>query len=183
MMMRFSPVGHAAAAAAAAVSVGAVVWTTAAGADTRPDDLPALVERVSPAVVTILARQDRPDPERGAPFGPGSPFEEFFRRFGPPGGLPMPHGGRPDGAQPVGLGSGFVLDADGHIVTNNHVVDDAAEVIVRLGDDREFTAEVLGVDPETDLALLKVSADDLPHLTRRWASRSPSSRRPPRRPC
>jgi serine protease Do len=75
-----------------------------------------------------------------------------------------PNQGGPEGRQDgVALGSGFVMD-DGYIVTNNHVVDDAKEVKVRLADDREFDAEVIGTDPQTDLALIKIDAADLPEL-------------------
>ena len=69
-----------------------------------------------------------------------------------------------DGPDGVGLGSGFVIEADGYIVTNNHVVEDAAEVKVRLADEREFDAEVIGTDPQTDLALIKIDATGLPEL-------------------
>ena len=64
----------------------------------------------------------------------------------------------------MGLGSGFVLESDGYIVTNNHVVEDAAAVKVRLADDREFDATVVGTDPQTDLALIKIDATGLPQL-------------------
>jgi len=60
------------------------------------------------------------------------------------------------------LGSGFIVDADGYVVTNNHVVKDAEEIIVRLSDRRELPAEVVGTDPRSDVALLKVKADNLP---------------------
>ena len=116
----------------------------------------------------------------GSPFGPGSPFEEFFRRFGmPEGGMPMPAGpaGRPRHEQGVALGSGFVIDHDGYIVTNNHVVDHAETVKVRLSDDREFDAKVIGTDPQTDLALIKIDADDLPELAARRQRRRCASAR------
>ena len=103
----------------------------------------------------------------GSPFGPGSPFEEFFRRFGlPEGAIPTPpdQGGPEGHRNGVALGSGFVMESDGYIVTNNHVVDDAESVKVRLADDREFDAEVVGTDKQTDLALIKIDAKDLPVL-------------------
>ena len=150
-------------AAAGAMSLGLIAAAPAATAQTEPNRIADLVERVGPAVVTVLAEQ--PAPERGAsPFGPGSPFEEFFRRFGPPGGMPGPAPRSPRGRPAVGLGSGFVIEADGFIVTNNHVIDDASEISVRFNDGRQFEAAVVGVDPQSDIALLKVEADDLPYL-------------------
>ncbi|MDT8343581.1 MAG: Do family serine endopeptidase, partial [Thermohalobaculum sp.] len=157
-----------------ALAAAAIVWTPLARADTPPGAIADLVERVSPAVVTVLATPEAPAAVPGpgrAPFGEGSPFEEFFRRFGLPEGMPFPgmpeggpHGGPQDAPHGVSLGSGFVIEADGYIVTNNHVVEDAAKVTVRFPDEREFTAEVIGTDPQTDLALLKIDADGLPRL-------------------
>jgi serine protease Do len=131
-------------------------------AETRPGEIADLVERVSPAVVTVLAERDAPH-AAASPFGDGSPFGEFFRRFGFPDGPPMPErrGGRPA----TGLGSGFVIDAGGYIVTNDHVIDDATGIAVRFHDGRELDAELIGTDPQSDLALLRVEADDLPMLT------------------
>ena len=87
---------------------------------------------------------------------PGDPFYEFFRRFQNPG----PQGG--GDAMRRGVGSGFIVSADGYILTNAHVVDDAVEVTVKLTDNREFQAKVLGVDKRTDVALVKIDAKDLP---------------------
>ena len=157
-------------ATAIAAATGAwLAWTPVAGADTtEPGAIADLVERTSPAVVTILSTQEAPEvagmPE-GSPFGPGSPFEEFFRRFGMPEGMPAPQPQPDQGPRGIGVGSGFVIEDDGYIVTNNHVVADAAEVKVRLADEREFDAEVIGTDPQTDLALIKIDATGLPELT------------------
>ena len=113
----------------------------------------------------------------GEPFGPDSPFEEFFRRFGMP--RHAPSRSRPEGArgpqQGVALGSGFVVDHEGYIVTNNHVVDHAASVKVRFADDREFDAKVIGTDEQTDLALLKIDAGNLPQLVARRQRRGRAS--------
>ncbi len=99
---------------------------------------------------------------RGGPrIDPNDPFFEFFRRFqGPNGGMP----GLPDQGQRQvrGQGSGFIVGADGTILTNAHVVRDASTVIVKLTDRREFQAKVLGSDPKTDVAVLKIDAKDLP---------------------
>jgi serine protease Do len=154
------------AATAVAAATGAwLAWSPVAGADTAPGTVADLVARTSPSVVTVLSTQEDEMPSGGEalPFGPGSPFEDFFRQFGLPEGatpFPMP----PKGRQATGLGSGFVIESDGYIVTNNHVVDDAESVKVRLDDEREFEAEVVGTDPQTDLALIKIDAENLSAL-------------------
>lgn len=160
------------ATAVAAASAAWLTWTPLASADTlAPNAIADLVERVSPAVVTVLAtREDEPRQRRASPFGQDSPFEDFLRRFGLPDGPGMP--GSPFGQnapqqerpQGVAIGSGFVVEDDGYIVTNNHVVDEAESVKVRLSDDREYDAEVIGTDPQTDLALIKIDATGLPEL-------------------
>jgi serine protease Do len=123
-------------------------------------DFTALVERNAPAVVNITALTTAGSSSSGSdPFGgPGQEeIPEFFRRFfGPPGG-----GGPLDRDRESG-GSGFIISADGYILTNNHVVRGADEVTVRLTDRREFRADVIGTDPDTDIALLKVDAAGLP---------------------
>ncbi len=89
---------------------------------------------------------------------PNDPFFEFFRRFQGPGGSGQP----PQDQLVRGQGSGFIVGADGIIVTNAHVVRDAKDVTVKLTDRREFQAKVLGSDPKTDVAVLKIEAKDLP---------------------
>jgi serine protease Do len=154
---------------AIAAATGAwLAWTPLAGADTQePGAIADLVARTSPSVVTVLATQEAETGPAGQvdPFGPDSPFGDFFRRFGvPEGGMPVPP--QPEGGpRGIGVGSGFVIDGDGYIVTNNHVVDDATELKVRMSDDREFDAEVIGTDEQTDLALIKIDAGSLPELT------------------
>jgi len=88
-------------------------------------------------------------------------LEEFFRRFFPPDeDVPrIPYD------RPRSLGSGFVIEGNGYILTNNHVVEDADEVVVRFNDRRELTAELVGADPRSDLAVLKVDAEDLPTVS------------------
>ena len=116
-------------------------------------DFTALVKKNAPAVVNIStvgetrSRQGRSGNED---------LEEFFRFFGPPGSRPE----GPSAPRPRSLGSGFIISDDGYILTNNHVVDGAKEIIVRLSDRRELVAELVGADVRADLAVLKVEADD-----------------------
>jgi serine protease Do len=124
-----------------------------------------LVEEASPAVVNISTRQNLPQREVAAPGqmpdleGMPPMFREFFERNIPQ--MPRsPGGGRQREAQ--SLGSGFIISGDGYVLTNNHVVADADEIIVRLSDRSELEAKLIGADPRTDVALLKVEGKDLP---------------------
>ena len=159
-------------AVAAALQTGAAPAPALAAAPAVTMALPdfsQIVARNGPAVVNISvtgnSRAGGGMPElaqggRAAPFG-DDPFFEFFRRFQGPHG-PQERGGRDI---PIhGLGSGFIVSADGVIITNAHVVRDASEVIVKLTDRREFRARVLGSDPKTDIAVLKIDARNLPVL-------------------
>ena len=124
-----------------------------------PMDFSGIVERYGPAVVNIstTAHAQRTSMQ-GLPPGmsPDDPFSEFFKRF-------MPQMPQQRGDQIVrGLGSGFIVSADGLILTNAHVVDGAQEVNVKLTDRREFKAKVLGVDKQSDVAVLRISAKNLP---------------------
>jgi len=121
-------------------------------------DFSALVEQNGPAVVNISTttapvRTQMEIPQ--TPGDPGDPIQEFFRRFQ----IPMPQGGD---TPRRGVGSGFIVSADGYILTNAHVVDDASEVTVKLTDKREFKAKVIGVDRRTDVALVKIDSKNLP---------------------
>ena len=119
-------------------------------------DFSVLVEQYGPAVVNIstTARVHTQAQELQIPGEPGDPFYEFFRRFQ----IPVPEG---DTIR-RGVGSGFIVSADGYILTNAHVVDDASEVTVKLTDNREFNAKVIGTDRRTDVALVKIDAKSLP---------------------
>lgn len=119
-------------------------------------DFAEIVQRVGPAVVHISV-ESKVNASRNAPFGnidPDDPFFEFFRRF-------MPHQ-MPQDRIVRGMGSGFIVSADGYVYTNAHVVDGAEKVTVKLTDQREFQAKVVGIDKATDVALLKIDADGLP---------------------
>jgi serine protease Do len=118
-----------------------------------------LIEEVSPAVVNIQTTGERE--VRGQQpfqfrFPDGSPFDEYFRRF-----FDQPFGEmQPRSRRFSAQGSGFIVDPSGFIVTNNHVVDEAGEITVILHDGTHYTAEVQGSDPQTDLAVLKIEADE-----------------------
>jgi len=128
-------------------------------------DFTELVADNSPAVVNIstLQKQKRigslkiPDHFKIPEMPEGMPFEDLLKKyFGHPD-----IGEQPD-SEAQSLGSGFIIDADGYILTNNHVVEDAEEIIVRLSDRRELKATVVGTDKRSDIALLKIDADHLP---------------------
>ena len=133
-----------------------VPWSPAAGfAD--------LIEQVSPAVVhvavsgVVSSRTQAPQFN----FPEGSPFEEFFEQF-----RNQQPSDEPEKSRPLGIGSGFIISADGYIVTNNHVISDADEIVVTMTSGEEYIAELKGTDSKTDLALLKLSnVDNLPYVT------------------
>jgi len=162
----------AALALATTLALGALVPHTAhaaqpvAGAAPRVElpDFTELVERVGPAVVNIRTLERAGS--RSAGNGQVDPsVEELFRRFGipMPGGRNAPRGGGGDDEpQQRGVGSGFILSADGYVMTNAHVVDGADELLVTLTDKREFKAKVIGHDKRTDVAVVKIDATGLP---------------------
>ena len=120
-------------------------------------DFVSLVETQGPAVVNISVTGKA---EAGdGPNGAMPDIPELFKRFG----IPQPMPGNP-GTMPErhGVGSGFIISADGYVLTNAHVVADAKEVVVKLTDKREFTAKVMGVDRKTDVGLIKIEASNLP---------------------
>ncbi|VWC43006.1 trypsin-like peptidase domain-containing protein [Burkholderia lata] len=136
-----------------------------------PVDFPAIVDRYGPAVVTVMTAA--PDQQTGGPsfaiLDPDDPLAAFFRRDAPPpaqGPQAQAQAPAPDTAPRAvsGSGSGFIVSADGLILTSAHVVDDATDVTVRLTDRREFKATVLAVDPQSDVAVLRVNATKLPFV-------------------
>ncbi|MDD5176948.1 MAG: DegQ family serine endoprotease [Sterolibacterium sp.] len=141
-----------------------LVSLTAVAQTKELPDFTDLVEKQGAAVVNISTTQIIRS-NRGHPFGQQMPFDEddpafdLFRRFFPHQQPGMP---REQERESRSLGSGFVISADGHILTNAHVVDGADEVSVKLIDKREFKAKVLGTDKRTDIALLKIEATGLP---------------------
>jgi serine protease Do len=121
-------------------------------AATTPGSFSELAKKASPSVVNISTVKVIKGREIAPmPFGPDDPFKEFFDRF---------FGGQlPKDFRQRSLGSGFIIDKDGLILTNNHVVEKTDEIKVKLADEREFKAEIIGRDPKTDLALIRIKAD------------------------
>lgn len=143
-----------------AVASGLAPQTTVA--TTQLPDFVQLVEKYGKGVVNISTVREARVVEGADPFGFDERHAEIFRRFG----FPFPFGGSPrQEPERRGTGSGFIISADGLILTNHHVVDGADEIKVRLTDNREFTGKVLGSDAKTDIAVVKIDAKDLPYLT------------------
>ncbi len=176
--MSFSPLSrhHAAFAAVLALCLALAPLAYADPASVALPSFAPIVKQVMPAVVNIsvteqasaIASDDSDDQDAGPGLPhsfPPSPFDEFLRRFfqehqGQGQGFSVPHG------QTVALGSGFIIDPSGYIVTNNHVVDHADKVTVIFQDDSRHPAKVIGRDPKTDLALIKIDAKEpLPYVS------------------
>lgn len=137
-------------------------------------DFTDLVDRVGPAVVNIRTTEKSKAMQPGVQGSPeDEEMQEFFRRFFgqpvPPRQGPAPRGRRPSPQEeqqvPRGVGSGFIISADGFVLTNAHVVEGADEVFVTLTDKREFKAKIIGSDRRTDVALVKIEGSNLPRLT------------------
>src|SRR5262250_1432402 len=125
-------------------------------------DFVSLAKKMRPIVVNISTTQMsdvRGQQEFGSPFGEEDPFNDFWRRFF---GGPTPRGPQ----RQRSLGSGFVIDGDGSILTNNHVVENAEKILVKLSDGRELEAKLVGRDAKTDLAVIKINTKgELPFAT------------------
>jgi serine protease Do len=131
-----------------AVALGAGLFSRAYAA---PDSFADLAEKVSPSVVNITTTTTVTSPIDGRPIFPdGSPFGDLFKDFGGP----------QEPRRSNALGSGFVISADGYIVTNNHVIEDADQIEVEFFGGERMPAKLVGTDPKTDIALLKVEASD-----------------------
>ncbi len=181
-LLRNIPLRNAFLVAMTATATSAVLLSTDLAAQTAPPptapaaapapqmvtglpDFTHLVDQVGPAVVNVTAnlgagQGDQPamDDEEEMP--------EFFKRFFGPG-MPMPQmppGGGGGQERGVSMGTGFIISNDGYVLTNHHVVDGADEVTVRLSDRREYKAKVVGSDEQSDVALLKIAATNLPFL-------------------
>ena len=130
-------------------------------------DFADLVEKASPAVVNIRtterlkAGQAAAGPQMPEGIDENDPLYEFFKRFFPPRQAPRGRGGE---EVPRGVGSGFIISADGYVLTNHHVIDGADDIYVTLADKREFKGRLIGSDKRTDVALVKLEATGLPRM-------------------
>lgn len=144
-------------AAGVILAVLLLSWPGSTQARGTPESFADLAERLLPAVVNVSTTQTLKESAQNAPeipqFPPGSPFEEFFKDF-------FEHQMHSDQPRKVtSLGSGFIIDPSGLVVTNNHVIADADEITVILQDNTQIKAEIVGRDTKTDIALLKIKAD------------------------
>ncbi len=122
-------------------------------------DFTTIVDRVSPAVVSIKVSGLKQTGMQNLPpwMDKNNPLYDFFQHFG------FPENQAP--SQPIeGQGSGFIIKADGHILTNAHVVENADNITVKLADNHEYEAKVIGIDHPSDIAIIKIDADDLPYI-------------------
>jgi serine protease Do len=151
---------------------GVPAFSVARAADSsqHPAGFADIVEKVKPSVISVRVKIDgaapmmgRSDGENGPGLAPDSPAERFFRRFGWPDGMSPQEPRRHNFS--MGQGSGFFVSADGYAITNNHVVAQAESVDVTTDDGKTYTAKVIGTDPKTDLALIKVEGrNDFPFV-------------------
>ncbi|MBI4489979.1 MAG: DegQ family serine endoprotease [Deltaproteobacteria bacterium] len=124
-------------------------------------DFVSLAKKLRPVVVNISTTQVSEGGVQGfaSPFGEEDPFSDFWKKFF---GGPFPRGPQ----RQKSLGSGFIIDRDGSILTNNHVVENAQKIVVKLADEQEFEAKVIGKDPKTDIAVIKINTrNNLPAAT------------------
>lgn len=148
----------------AGLVVFALAGTQTAAARPAPDSFADLTEKVAPAVVNVsvvksggpMVRFEGPGRDELAPFGEDHPLRDFFERFRNPDSPELPGGPQ----EQRGLGSGFVVDPEGYVVTNRHVIAGADEITVTFHDGRSLAADLVGQDEKTDLALLKVEAEE-----------------------
>lgn len=141
-------------------ALAAVLFLICSSAQAQLPDFTGLVKQTGAAVVNVSTTQNPVETESSLPDGiqvpEGTPFDDFLKRFFGNQG----HGFQPRPAK--SLGSGFIISADGYVLTNHHVVANADEIIVRLKDRRELEAKLIGSDERSDIALLKLGATDLP---------------------
>ena len=127
-------------------------FSTLVNSKDAPSSFADLAEKLMPSVVNISTSQTvvtKSNPFPGFEFPPGSPFEDMFKDFG-----------TPQKKKAYALGSGFIIDASGIIVTNNHVIKEAEDILVRIEDGQEYEAKVIGADPLSDLAVLKIKSNE-----------------------
>ena len=153
-----------------AQSAGSTVATTqtpVAGITAPNGSFAPIVAIDKPAVVTVTTVMKAQSQDMSEEFGGNSPFDDYFRQFFGDQGIPMPKTPPQQAQRAEALGSGFIVDADGTIVTNNHVIDGATSIKVTLDDGTELPAKLVGHDAKNDLAVLKIKADK-PLPTVKW---------------
>ena len=166
----FLGAGHSQMATSSSHAIPVSMLSKAANVDSVNQALIEVAELAKPAVVNISVLSTAPTTPPTLPFFDDPFFRRFFgdefnRRFQQP---EQPQ--QPQEPKEQGMGSGVIVSSDGYIITNNHVVEHADQVRVLLSDKRKFDAKVIGTDPKTDLALIKIDADDLPAI--RWGDSS-----------
>ncbi len=115
-----------------------------------------LIEKISPAVVHVaISGVPKNTAPQGFNFPPGSPLEDFFKQ------IPKQDSPKKPRKRKLGIGSGFLISADGYVVTNNHVIDSGEDITVTLANNKEYVAKLIGADKETDLAVLKIESDEV----------------------
>ena len=140
------------AAASLLASVPAPMAQAGPGTSGVPGSFSHLAKQASQSVVNIsTVKVVKGRGQVPSPYGPNDPFRDFFDRFF--------KDQMPRDFKQQSLGTGFVIDKEGYIITNNHVVEKADEIKVKLADEREFSAKLIGRDPKTDLALIKIDPD------------------------
>ena len=129
-----------------------LTFVTQAIAKDVPASFADLAERLMPSVVNISTTTTvtmNTNPFPGFQFPPGSPFEDMFKEFG-----------TPQTRKSAALGSGFIIDEKGIVITNNHVIQDAEDIVVRVGGDKEYKATIIGQDPLSDIAVLQIDSKE-----------------------
>ena len=129
-----------------------IAFALQTNANDTPISFADLAERLMPSVVNISTTTSvttNSNPFPGFQFPPGSPFEDMFKEFG-----------TPQTRKSAALGSGFIIDEDGIVITNNHVIQDAEDIVVRVGGDKEYKATIIGADPLSDIAVLQIASKE-----------------------
>jgi serine protease Do len=127
-------------------------YSISGNANTVPVSFADLAEKLMPSVVNISTTQTvvtRSNPFPGLEFPPGSPFADMFKEFG-----------TPQTRKASALGSGFIIDSKGIVITNNHVIQGAEDILVRVDGDKEYKAKVIGADPLSDIAVLQIDSKE-----------------------
>jgi len=134
------------------ITVFTIIFAMKVSAKDAPGSFADLAERLMPSVVNISTTTTvttNGNPFPGFKFPPGSPFEDMFKEFG-----------TPQTRKSAALGSGFIIDEKGIVITNNHVIQDAEDIVVRVGGDKEYKAKIIGADPLSDIAVLQIDSKE-----------------------